>query len=215
MLSLVRHRQVSDVAYIYENVAISGRLNYVFNQALAKDFRGDQVGQIYLFNVPPNQDLQAELGFLTTHVPSYVCAMGGEYYDGSQWMVLLCRGPGTDGFFEKSDAAYERGIAGMDRGLDIALSLNPHLTVFAPVEINPLWLSLHYATHGYSGASILSFTDQLRGLVAEACGYPISLMAKTFAEGCAFGAADHDCQGEFFADVFRGWLDKRVQPGTA
>ena len=86
---------------------------------------------------------------------------------------------------------------------------NPEIVELRNWEIDPSELLAYYEwSVDEEGVSIdLTFCEQLRGLVAEVCGYPIAELVARYDERCAFPDDDHECQGELLADVFQGWID--------
>lgn len=205
------------MALLFDRLDVTGRLKYVMNQSRATDFEGVQTGAIHLIGVPLDQDVSAELNFLTSHLASNVCAMAGEYEDGSQWIVTFERGPGGDA----SDQLYPgfaRGAEGLARVLTRALQLNPRLEVLDELILTPAEMAAWYeGTFGFVvNAPEFSATTMMRSLAAEACGYPLPMLAVSLGADCAFPFADeHDCSGDFFSDVFQAWLDGEIHPGQA
>lgn len=204
------------MALLYERLNVSGRLKYVMNQARARDFDGAQTAAIHLIGVPNDHDVEAEFSFLTSHLASNVCAMAGEYDDGSQWIVTFERGPGADS--TDTHPGFPRGAEGLARTLTRALQLSPHLEVLDEVILTQSDLKFWY--HEQAGSKYhpnLGMTNMVRGLAAEACGYELSRVSEFPFSACAFadgeGSDGHECTGDFFNDVFQAWLDGKIQPG--
>lgn len=190
-----------------EAADLNGSLKTIHDEPDARDFEGPQVGHVRLLSIPQEQDLECEVEFLTAQLPSHVVSMGGEYDDGSPWILLIEFGPteagGTVG------EVVTPAVDTLAHLYERATVSNPEIVELRNWEIDPTELLAYYEwSVDEEGVSIdLTFCEQLRGLVAEVCGYPIAELVARYDERCAFPDDDHECQGELLADVFQGWID--------
>ncbi len=192
---------------LVEATDLNGCLKTIHDDPDARDFDGPQVGHVRLLSIPQEQDLEFEVEFLTAQLPSHVVSMGGEYDDGTPWILLVEFGP-TASDEAAGDAAAPRAET-LARLFERATISNPEIIEVRNWEIDPTELRAYYEwSVDEEGVAIdLTFCEQLRGLVAEACGYPIAELVARYDERCAFPDDDHECQGELLADVFQGWID--------
>lgn len=179
---------------------LTGRLKLLHDEPTAKDFAGEQRGRVRLIELPPEQDLDAEVEFLARHLPARVVVLGGEHAEGAPWVLTVERAP----------AASETGL---DQLFERTLVGNGAITSVREWTVDPGELLEYYrwSIDQPKAVITLSFCEQLRGLAAEVCGYPIAETVARTGEYCAFPFESHDCQGEFFADIFQGWLDGLLQ----
>ena len=190
-----------------EAADLNGSLKTIHDEPDARDFEGPQVGHVRLLSIPQEQDLECEVEFLTAQLPSHVVSMGGEYDDGTPWILLVEFGPteagGTVG------EVVTPAVDTLAHLYERATVSNPEIVELRNWEIDPTELLAYYEwSVDEEGVSIdLTFCEQLRGLVAEVCGYPIAELVARYDERCAFPDDDHECQGELLADVFQGWID--------
>ena len=130
-----------------------------------------------------------------------------EYDDGTPGILLVEFGPteagGTVG------EVVTPAVDTLAHLYERATVSNPEIVELRNWEIDPTELLAYYEwSVDEEGVSIdLTFCEQLRGLVAEVCGYPIAELVARYDERCAFPDDDHECQGELLADVFQGWID--------
>ena len=110
------------MALLYDVIDVSGRLQYISHDSLARDFEGDQLAAIHLFELPDDQDADAQLGFITAQLPTCIAGFGGSYHDGSQWVITFERGPLVDG--DKRQAVHD---------------LRLHLAHMAALNENTVW----------------------------------------------------------------------------
>ena len=209
------------MALLYERLDVSGRLQYINHQTLARDFDGDQLAAIHLITLPDNQDVAAQLEFIFAQLPTCVVAFGGTYEDGSQWVVTFERGPlGVGG---KATALRDLRLH-----LGRVVALDPRVTVAQQVVLTRRQLLDWYPTwpnRGLTNAAVaagalvaidpnrLGVTDLLRGIAVEACGYSLMDFCRAYPTGCGFPNEEHDCTGDVFGDIFQAWLDRRITAG--
>lgn len=210
------------MALLYERLNVSGRLQYINHQTLARDFDGDQLAVIHLIEVPDDQDVAAQLEFIAAQLPTCVAGFGGTYEDGSQWVVTFERGP---------LAAGGKATAVRDLRLHLAhmQALNPRAKVAQQVVLTRRQLLDHYPTwpnRGLTNAAVaagalvavdpnrLGVTDLLRGIAVEACGYSLADFCRAYPTGCGFPKVEHVCAGDVFGDVFQAWLERRISAGS-
>ncbi len=205
------------MAFLYSQFDVEGRPRHVLHQANARDFASDQVGIVHFLLLPEDQDLEAEIGFFTSWLPSHIAAVGGEWLDGSQWMMTLERGPVQGSANVQGDRSNQvsDSFITLQTLFRRALELNPRLEVSGELRLTSAELHQVFADADAVGSGVvdLSFTNQLRALVAEACGYPLREVVEHWLDGCAFPSASHECQGDFFTDVFQASAEGRIKSG--
>ena len=210
------------MALLYDLINVSGRLQYISHLSLARDFDGDQVAAIHLIELPDHQDVDAQLGFITAQLPTCVAGFGGSYDDGSQWVITFERGPIIDG--DKRQAVHDLRLhlahmAALDPSVKVTQEIV--LTRDRLLDHYPVWPGIGQAggglmlPHGLGGANPrgLGFTDLLRGIVVEACGYSLSRLCRAYPSGCGFPQEDHACTGDVFTDALQAWFERRIAPG--
>lgn len=209
------------MAFLFERLSVTGRLQYISHQAEARDFEGDQIAVIHLLNVPDGQDVDAQLGFITSQLPTFVAGFGGTYDDGSQWMITFERGPAHGG-------TRQSDIRKMRRHLARVIELDQAIEVVQELVLTRQQLRTLYPrspNHGLSrraraeGALVMvdpdnvGVTDLLRGIAVEACGLSLADLCRAYPTGCAFPMQDHTCTGNVYNDVFQAWNERRIAPG--
>jgi hypothetical protein len=210
------------MALLYELLNVSGRLQYISHQSLARDFDGDQLAMIHLITVPDDQDVDAQLEFISAQLPTCVAGFGGTYEDGSKWVVTFERGPlGAGG----------KATAVRDLRLHLAHmnALNPRVKVVQQVVLTrrqlldhyPRWLNRGLTNTAVAAGALvavdpnkLGVTDLLRGITVEACGYSLMDFCRAYPTGCGFPNRDHTCTGDVFGDVFQAFIERRLTPGV-
>ncbi len=128
------------MAFLYEQIDVYGHLQYICHQALARDFEGDQIAAIHLLEVPEDQDVDAQLGFITSQLPTFVAGFGGSYHDGSQWIITFERGPAS-GRNKQAD------VRNLRRHLARVIELDPAIKVVQELvltrqqmrKLYPIW----------------------------------------------------------------------------
>jgi len=195
------------VTLLAEAAELTGCLKTIFDEPRARDFAGPQCAQVRLLSIPQEQDLESELEFLTAQLPSHVVSMAGEYDDGTPWILLVEFAPHSMRVPRGQSAHH--AVDTLDQLFDRAVTSNPEVVELRSWVIDPAELRAYYEwSADECGVAIdLTFCEQLRGLVAEVCGYPIAELVARHEERCAFPDDDHECQGELLADVFQGWID--------
>ncbi len=209
------------MAFLYERIDVSGRLQYIAHQAEALDFEGDQIAAIHLLEVPEDQDVDAQLGFITSQLPTFVAGFGGSYPDGSQWLITFERGP-AGGRDKQAD------VRNLRRHLARVIKLDPTIKVVQEAvltrqqlrKLYPIWSNRILSGRDLAeGGRVvvdpdsLGVTDLLRGIAAEACGLSLRDLCRAYPSGCGFPGEDHTCTGNVFSDVFQAWNDRRIAPG--
>ncbi len=209
------------MAFLYERINVSGRLQYIAHQSEALDFEGDQIAAIHLLEVPEDQDVDAQLGFITSQLPTFVAGFGGSYHDGSQWLITFERGP-AGGRDKQAD------VRNLRRHLARVIKLDPAIKVVQEVvltrqqlrKLYPIWSNRLLSGRDLAeGGRVvvdpdsLGVTDLLRGIAAEACGLSLRDLCRAYPSGCGFPGEDHTCTGNVFSDVFQAWNDRRIAPG--
>ncbi len=204
------------MALLFDQLELSGRLKYVYTDRSARDFLADQLVALRVTHVPTEQDLDAEIGFLTSVLPTYAAALGGEYPDGAQWIVTLERAPIERGAVDDDDAAAATNAqATLTEGYARALALNPGLRLESVLVLNAEELVEMYEVHDIAVLSTceMPIVDQLWSLTAQACGYGVDRLVGTWPRGCAFPNEPHACAGEFFSDIYDAWISGMIKPG--
>lgn len=209
------------MAFLYQKIDVHGRLKNISHQPLAKDFQGDQVAGIHLLRLPDDQDGDAQLGFITSQLPTFVAGFGGCYDDGSQWIVTFERAPALAG-------TRREGVRTLRRHLARVIEVDPTIEVAQELVLSRQQLRAVYprwtggrrsrqeraeGTRAMIDPDSLGVTDLLRGIASQACGYSLSTLCRTYPTGCAFPDGEHTCTGEFFGDVFQAWNDQSIAPG--
>lgn len=210
------------MALLYERIDVSGRLQYINHQTLARDFDGDQLAAIHLIELPDDQDVDAQLEFITAQLPTCVAGFGGTYDDGSKWVITFERGPVAGG---------DKRAAVRNLGLHVARmnALNPRVKVTRQVVLTRRQLLDYYPSwpnRGLTNAAVaagalvsvdpnrLGVTDLLRGIAVEACGYSLRDFCRAYPTGCGFPRQDHTCTGDVFGDVFQALIERRISAGS-
>lgn len=210
------------MALLYDVIEVSGRLQYITHDSLARDFQGDQLAAIHLMELPDEQDAVAQLGFITAQLPTCIAGFGGSYHDGSQWVITFERGPLVDGDKRQAVQDLRLHLAHMS-------TLNPSIKVTQEIVLTRDRLLDHYLQwpgigmpggglmlpHGRSGVNprLLGFTDLLRGVVVEACGYSLTRLCRGYPYSCGFPEDEHVCTGDVFTDALQAWFERRIAPG--
>ena len=210
------------MALLYDVIEVSGRLQYITHDSLARDFQGDQLAAIHLMELPDEQDADAQLGFITAQLPTGIAGFGGSYHDGSQWVITFERGPLVDGDKRQAVEDLRLHLAHMS-------TLNPSIKVTQEIVLTRDRLLDHYLQwpgigmpggglmlpHGRSGVNprLLGFTDLLRGVVVEACGYSLTRLCRGYPYSCGFPEDEHVCTGDVFTDALQAWFERRIAPG--
>jgi len=209
------------MAFLYERIDVSGRLQYISHQSEARDFDGDQIAAIHLLEVPEAQDVDAQLGFITSQLPTLVAGFGGSYHDGSQWLITFERGP-AGGSNKAAD------VRNLRRHLARVIELDPAIKVVQELvltrqqlrKLYPRWPNRGLSRRARAEGALvmvdpdnLGVTDLLRGIVAEACGLSLADLCRAYPSGCGFPGEDHTCTGNVFSDVFQAWNERRIAPG--
>ena len=209
------------MAFLYEQIAVAGRLQYISHQSLARDFESKQLAVIRLLNLPDDQDVDAQLDFITSALPTFVAGFGGTYPDGSQWIIT----------FERGLACHPKkreNVRGLRRHLDRVLEVNPRLELVQELVLTRKQLRAVYPTFSdrppsrrdraegvgvMADPDTLGFTDLLRGIAVQGCGYSLLDMCRAFPTSCGFPWEDHVCNQDVFTDVFQAWNEQRIAPG--
>ena len=210
------------MALLYDVIEVSGRLQYITHDSLARDFLGDHLAATHFIERRDEQDADAQLGFITAQLPTCIAGFGGSYHDGSQWVITFERGPLVDGDKRQAVEDLRLHLAHMS-------TLNPSIKVTQEIVLTRDRLLDHYLQwpgigmpggglmlpHGRSGVNprLLGFTDLLRGIVVEACGYSLSRLCRGYPYGCGFPEDEHVCTGDVFTDAFQAWFERRIAPG--
>lgn len=186
---------------------LDGCLQTIHDEPNVRDFVGDEIGQVRLVSFSCEQDLDLEVDFLVQNLPSHVASITGESRDGSPWALIVEHAPiGLVGIHPAN--AIADGELALEQLFERATFGNPTIYEDRRWVIDPQELLAYYrwAIDDCDAVIPLTFCQQLRGLVAEVCGYPITQLVQNAAHNCAFPDVPHDCQGELIADVFQGWL---------
>ncbi len=209
------------MAFLYERIDASGWLQYISHQAEALDFEGDQIAAIHLLEVPEDQDVDAQLGFITSQLPTFVAGFGGSYRNGSQWLITFERGP-AGGRDKQAD------VRNLRRHLARVIKLDPTIKVVQELvltrqqlrKLYPRWPNRGLSRRDLAeGARVmvdldsLGVTDLLRGIAVEACGYSLPDLCQAYPTGCGFPGEDHTCTSNVFNDVFQAWYERRIASG--
>ena len=210
------------MALLYDVIEVSGRLQYITHDSLARDFQGDQLAAIHLMELPDEQDADAQLGFITAQLPTCIAGFGGSYHDGSQWVITFERGPLVDGDKRQAVEDLRLHLAHMS-------TLNPSIKVTQEIVLTRDRLLDHYLQwpgigmpggglmlpHGRSGVNprLLGFTDLFRRVVVEACGYSLTRLCRGYPYSCGFPEDEHVCTGDVFTDALQAWFERRIAPG--
>lgn len=186
---------------------LNGCLKTIHDEPDARDFVGPQIAQLRLLSIPSEQNLELEVEFLAAQLPSHVVSMGGEYDDGTPWILLLEFA--SVGPERPAGDSVARATDTLGQFFERVVSSTPDVVELRNWVIDPAELRAYYewAADDADVVVALTFCEQLRGLVAEVCGYPIAELVARSGEACAFPDDDHECQGELLADVFQGWID--------
>ena len=188
---------VSDMAYLVEQLNLSGTLQYFQVQSLARDFDEEQVAAIRLHGVPRALDLPTEMAVITALRSTHVAAFAGTTGAGNQWIVILERALASPGdrlryFADRSERLHT--CDGTDT--TIYLSEEQLRVIYADAGVSPQ-------------TDLIGFTSLLMGLQVEAFGYPLVEVVANMNAECAFlGDEEHDCEGSFFADIGAVWANK-------
>lgn len=188
---------VSDMAYLVDQLNLSGTLQYFQVQSLARDFDEEQVAAIRLHGVPRALDLPTEMAVITAMRPTHVAAFAGTTGAGNQWIVILERALASPGdrlryFDDRSERLHT--CDGTDT--TIYLSEEQLRAIYADAGAGPQ-------------TDLIGFTSLLMGLQVEAFGYPLVEVVANMNAECAFlGDEEHDCEGSFFADIGGVWANK-------
>ena len=188
---------VSDMAYLVDQLNLSGTLQYFQAQSLARDFDEEQVAAIRLHGVPRALDLPTEMAVITAMRPTHVAAFAGTTGAGNQWIVILERALASPGdrlryFDDRSERLHTYD------GTDTTIYLTDEQlrAIYADAGAGPQ-------------TDLIGFTSLLIGLQVEAFGYPLVEVVANMNAECAFpGDEEHDCEGSFFSDIGAVWANK-------
>lgn len=175
------------MAYLIDQLGLSGTLQCFHVERHASDFDEEQVAAIRLLWVWRELDLPTEMSVITALLPTHVAAFAGTTRTGNQWIVILERALASPGDRLHTYDGTETTIYLTDAELR---------AIYADADAGPL-------------TDLIGFTSLLIGLQVEALGYPLAEVVANMNAECAFpGDEDHDCEGSFFADIGVVWADK-------
>ena len=181
------------MAYLVDQLGLSGTLQYFHVERHAHDFDQEQVAAIRLHWVPRALDLPTEMAVITALLPTHVAAFAGTTGTGGQWIVTLERALVSPGdrlryFAGRSERLHTYD----DTGKTIYLTDAELRGIYADGGAGPQ-------------TDLVGFTSLLIGLQVETFGYPLGEVVANMNAECAFPDDEHDCEGSFFADIGAVW----------
>jgi len=168
-----------------------------------------QFAWLNLVDCVADQDTWLEMDFIANQLPAYVASVSGTYATGYRWMIIVQRGPSyPDSQLDLREG--HRGLQHLQPHMTRVLGFNPGLRPAEQTSVTQDDID-HWIRGQITGlpldASALGFTDRLRALIADACGYPVADLLQNVDSDCAYPNLVHACQG-LYGDIFRSPEDR-------
>ena len=166
-------------------------------------------GQLVLLG--SGQDPEVESDFLTAHLPFAIGGLHGVRPDGEPWTYLLQAMPSDAAQLVDTSNAYWPMVDALERALRFNYAAR---SSWADQGWTRDDLATVYEMAGVPAAQVADWivTDFLKGLLAECCSIPLTVLAEGRSAGCAFPGIEHDCQADVFNDVFARWTTGQLNP---
>lgn len=181
------------------------RMTDLWNNTWTDEAQGEEIASGHFIHLGPDQHVDVETDFLSSHLPFHVAGLGGLFPDGKPWIFIMQKAPADIAILLRGQ---EDPHAMLREALDRALEFNPEAIVAEELSWHHHDLIGVYEDEGIPAGSVEDWpvADLLRGLLAQCCRADLSEVVAGFPD-CAFPDIAHECEDNVFSDIFARWVD--------